>query len=310
MANYIDLSGIIGLQRNFINRAGSTGATPEQIAAVNLLDASLNSLSQALNAAGQSIGPTLTYQTEVQRILNREKNRLDAKKSTIDAAYQGQKRMIDLTNSSTKRTQAYNLILIVAVITFLIVLAIKNSYDNEIIPNALLDIMNIIVLAGGSIYCIVLYINAYHRSKMDFDQIVLDDPPQPSQAELEAAIANNKANGQLSDSTSRANAGCIGAQCCPSGSTFNEFNKICVPGKPSTAGANDVAFYDVSGRNISWRLGSTCVDPKMYDPLKLVCAEPAAQGFTTMNTSAGAKPYTPCEFSQYNVYNSCGSSAM
>ena len=308
MANYIDLSGIIGLQRNFVNRAGAVDSTDAQVLAANELDKNLAGLSSSLNTAGQSIGPTLTYQTEVQNILNRENRRLVNKKSTIDAAYQGQKRMIDLTNSSTKRTQAYNLILIIAVVTFLIVLAIKNSYDNGIIPNAVLDIMNIVVLAGGTIYCIVLYVNAYNRSKMDFDQIVLDDPKQPSQAEIETAIANNRANGQLSDSTSKANAGCVGAQCCPTGSTFNEFNKICVPANPSGSASQNVAFYDVSGRNISWSLGSTCVAPKVYDPLTLSCKVPTVQGFETMNTSAGAQPYTPCEFSQYNVYNRCGSS--
>ena len=313
MANsYIDLKNLIDLQRTFIGSAGASGT------ALNGLDSNLIGLSTSLNAAGQSIGPTLTYQTDVQNILDREKGRLDAKKSTIDAAYQGQKRMVDLTNSSTKKTQAYNLILVVAVITFLVVLGIKQIYDNGIIPNAVLDIMNIVILSGGMIYCIVLYMDASRRSNMDFDQITLDMPPQKSQAEIDADRANRLASGKISDATSSANAGCTGAECCPAGSTFNEYYKICVPNVAplgSVTGAN--AFYNSSSREITWINPATattdnpagCGGLDKYDPLKLACAT-TTQGFETMNTSAGAQPYTPCEFSQYNVYNRCGSSAM
>jgi len=314
--SYIDLKNLIGLQRTFIGSAGA--ATVNGQNALNGLDVALGGLSTSLNDAGQSIGPTLTYQTDVQNILDREKGRLDAKKSTIDAAYQGQKRMVDLTNSSTKKTQAYNLILVVAVITFLVVLGIKQIYDNGIIPNAVLDIMNIVILSGGMIYCIVLYMDASRRSNMDFDQITLDMPPQKSQAEIDADRVNKLASGQLSGATGSANAGCAGAECCPAGSTFNEYYKICVPNVAplgSVTGAN--AFYNSSTRAITWINPATaitatpagCGGADKYDPLKLACIT-TTQGFETMNTSAGAQPYTPCEFSQYNVYNRCGSSTM
>lgn len=309
MSNYVDLNGIIGLQRAFIGNAGAISTGQGQTAVGNL-DANLAGLSTSLNAAGQSIGPTLTYQTEVQSILDRENSRLNAKKSTIDAAYEGQKRMVDLTNSATKKTQAFNLILVVAVITFLVVLGIKQFYDNGIIPNAVLDIMNIVILSVGMIYCIVLYMDAIRRSNMDFDQITLESPSQKSQAEIDADRAKRLASGQLSDATATANAGCVGAECCPAGSTFNEFNKVCVPA-PTTADLNagKKAFYNTSDRSISWSLPATCVAPQTYSNTQLGCIT-SAQGFTTMTTSDGAQPYTPCEFSQYNVYNRCGSSAM
>jgi hypothetical protein len=316
MANYIDLSGIIGLQRQFIGSAGATS----NAAALSGLDLSLNSLSQALNAAGQSIGPTLTYQSEVQSILDRENSRLAAKKSTIDAAYKGQQRMVDLTNSETKKNQAYNLILIVAIITFFVVLGIKQVYDNGIIPNAVLDIMNIVILAGGMIYCVVLYTDAYKRSNMDFDQITLDDPTKKTQAELEAERLNKLANGNLSAATAGANAGCAGAACCPAGSTFNEFNTICVPNEAPFGTTGYVSGtwkpFIKGDKTLEWRNPATattaslpgCGTADNYDPLKLACKPATTQGFETMNTSAGAQPYTPCEFSQYNVYNRCGSS--
>lgn len=311
--SYIDLKNLIGLQRDFIGSAGAAGNV--DAAALSTLDLGLRRLSTGLETAGQSIGPTLTYQTDVQNILEREKGRLEAKKSTIDAAYQGQKRMVDLTNSATKKTQAYNLILVVAVITFLVVLGIKQIYDNGIIPNTVLDIMNIAILSAGMIYCIVLYMDASRRSNMDFDQIALDSPPQKSQAEIDADRANRLASGELSSATSSANAGCAGAECCPAGSTFNEYYKICVPDIAPLGSVSEAkAFYDDSSRVIAWRNPATatpagCGAVDKYDPLKLAC-KVAAQGFETMNTSAGAQPYTPCEFSQYNVYNRCGSSTM
>ena len=321
MAAYIDLKNLVDLQKSFINTAGTVGATDAQKAAVNELDTKLQTLSTNLNADTSSIGPTLTYQTEVKTILDREKDRLDAKKSTIDAAYMGQQRMVDLTNSQTKKNKAYNLILIVAVITFLVVLGIKQVYDNGVIPNTVLDIMNIVILSVGMIYCVVLYMDIYNRSNMDFDQITLEQPYRKSQAEIDADRAKQLANGQLSDATAGANAGCVGAQCCPVGSTFNEFNKICVSDVAPIGSTNGAkAFYDPSTRIITWKdpvnkptsnpaYTDGCGVLNPYDPLKLAC-KVAAQGFETMNTSAGAQPYTPCEFSQYNAYNRCGTSAM
>lgn len=325
MAAYIDLKNLVDLQRTFIGTFGqqSGGATEAQL---NTLDRNLTNLSTALINAGSSIGPTLTYQTEVKTILDRENGRLNAKKDTIDAAYQGQQRIVDLTNSQTKKNKAYNLILIVAVITFLVVLGIKQVYDNGIIPNTVLDIMNIVILSVGMIYCVVLYMDIYNRSNMDFDQITLDQPYRKSQAEIDADRAKQLASGQLSDATAGANAGCAGAQCCPVGSTFNEFNKICVPNKapagtngyvdgtwkPFIEGDKTIVWKDPvnkqpSGSTPAYTDGCGVVNP--YDPLKLAC-KVTAQGFETMNTSAGAQPYTPCEFSQYNAYNRCGTSAM
>jgi hypothetical protein len=312
MANYVDLKNLIDLQTVFINSAGAL--TDSGLTATNELDINLAGLSQSLQDSTAAIGPTLTYQTEVQSVLDRERARLEAKKNGMDETYQGQQRMVDLTNSQTKKTKAYNLILIVAVITFLVVLGIKQVYDNGIIPNTVLDIMNIVILSVGMIYCVVLYMDVYNRSNMDFDQITLDQPYRKSQAEIDADRANQLASGQLSDATAGANAGCAGAQCCPVGSTFNEFNKICVPNvAPLGSNTNAKAFYDPSTRTIAWRNPATaspgCVTADKYDPLTLAC-KVVAQGFETMNTSAGAQPYTPCEFSQYNAYNRCGTSAM
>jgi hypothetical protein len=313
MAAYIDLKNLVDLQKSFVNAASAPTATSEQIAATNTLDNNLTTLSTNLDTAASSIGPTLTYQTEVKTILDREKGRLDAKKSTIDAAYMGQQRMVDLTNSQTKKNKAYNLILIVAVITFLVVLGIKQVYDNGIIPNTVLDIMNIVILSVGMIYCVVLYMDVYNRSNMDFDQITLDQPYRKSQAEIDADRAKQLASGQLSDATAGANAGCVGAQCCPVDSSFNEYNKICVPNyAPQNTPSGAKAFYDPSTRIITWINPATpsgCGGANRYDPLTLAC-KVTAQGFETMNTSAGAQPYTPCEFSQYNAYNRCGTSAM
>lgn len=311
--SYIDLPNLVNLQRRFI---GNAGAISSNTGALNNLDANLNALSTSLNQAGASIGPTLTYQTEVQSILDREKQRLDDKKNSVDAAYVGQKRMIDLTTSATNKNKAYNLILIIVVITLLAVLGIKQFYDNGIIPNTVLDIMNIIILAVGIIYAVVLYLDASSRSNMDFDQIALDAPKQKSPDEIAADRAAQLSSGNLSAATAAANAGCVGAQCCPTGSTFNEYHKICVPAVPSDAVSGAKPFYDTSTRTVTWRNPATattttppgCGTADKYDELKLACKTPA-QGFTTM-TADGAQPYTPCEFSQYNVYNRCGSSMM
>jgi hypothetical protein len=321
MSNYVDLKNIVDLHRSFIN---NTGASSTEL---NTLDTNLQALSTKLSDNTNSVLPTLTYQSEVKTILENEQARLDARKGNIDAAYAGQKRMVDLTNSATKRGKAYNMILIIFVVSLLIVLGIKQLYDNGIIPNAVLDIFNIIVLSGGVIYCVILYVDISKRSNMDFDRIDLGDPTQKTQAELEADRLNKLSAGSLSDATAIANAGCIGAQCCPVGSTFNEYNHICVPDLPPLGSAVGSSPFIQPDKSLLWKnavnkraVGSVpantsgCDATLPYDPLTLACKVAAAQGFTTLSaepsTSSGAKPYTPCEFNNYNSYNSCGSNMM
>ena len=321
MSNYIDLKNIVDLQRSFINNAGADSAQ------LNTLDTKLQDLSTKLSTNTNSVLPTLTYQSEVKTILENEKARLDARKGNIESAYAGQRRMVDLTNSATKRGKAYNMILIICVVSLLIVLGIKQVYDNGIIPNAVLDILNIIVLSGGVIYCVLLYLDISKRSNMDFDRIDLGDPAQKTQAELDADRLSKLSAGSLSDATAGANAGCIGAQCCPLGSTFNEYNHICVPDKPPLGSNAGTSPFIQPNKSLLWKdpvnkiaagsvpANTSGCDAKLpYDPLTMACKVAAAQGFTTLSaepsTSSGAKPYTPCEFNNYNSYNSCGANMM
>ena len=326
MSNYVDLKNIVDLQRSFINNAGAIADTGYSDK-TNTLDTKLQELSTKLATNTNSVLPSLTYQSDVKTILDKEKARLDARQGNINSAYAGQKRMVDLTTSATKRGKAYNMILIIFVVSLLIVLGIKQFYDNGIVPNTVLDILNILILAGSVIYCVLLYLDISKRSNMDFDRIDLGDPTQKTQAELEADRLSKLSAGSLSDATAGANAGCVGAQCCPVGSTFNEYNHICVQNLPplgSTAGFKPFIQLD---KSLLWKdpvnkiaAGSVpantngCTTTLPYDPLTLACKVAVAQGFTTLSaepsTSSGAKPYSPCEFDNYNSYNSCGANMM
>jgi hypothetical protein len=110
MSSWFDLSSIVGLQRSIISDLSGNSAV------INNLDVSLNDLNNALSAANTNVLPTLTYQNDVNTILERENTRLGERKQAIDIAETGQRRMIDLTNSAILKKQAINNMYVVVVV--------------------------------------------------------------------------------------------------------------------------------------------------------------------------------------------------
>ena len=182
---WVDISGILGIQRAMLN-AGST-----------INDANFNNLDTAVDRANNSILPTLTYQKEVLDIVEREKLRLAARKGAIDNAYNGQARMVSLTDNITAKNQAYNYMLFVIVLIILAYLGINMLGRYEIVPKTVLDILSIIIISVGLIYCIYLYIDIKRRYNMDFNQVVLREPAAKSQDQINKDMDANVKSGNL-----------------------------------------------------------------------------------------------------------------
>ena len=308
---WADISGILGIQRAILK-------DPTNLDSAKNSDLYFNNLDSAVNSANNSILPTLTYQKEVLDIVNRENGRLAARKAAIDNAYNGQSRMVSLTDSVTAKNQAYNYMLFVVVIIILSYLGIKMLYRVEIIPTILLDVINIIIISVGIIYCIYLFIDIRRRYKMDFNQVVLRDPSAKSQDEIDKDMDANVKSGNL--------LGVAGSQgSCQPDHTYSKRSKICVPNAPpaqyDATGAlkpatdqyvSSARYFAKSDGTFEWRDANAqkgndtggCGAVANYNYDLLGCKPP--ETFDNMilpSSSANAEAFTASEFDNYGKYN-------
>jgi len=312
---WVDISGILGIQRAIVN-AGNNGVSEVNKQYFTALD-------NAVNSANNSILPTLAYQKEVLDIVNREKTRLEARKGAIDNAYNGQARMVSLTDSVTAKNQAYNYLLFVVVLIILAYLGIKILKNMEIVPVIVLEIANIIIISVGLIYCIYLYIDIKRRYNMDFNQVVLRDPDAKSQDEINKDMDANVKSGDLLS--------VAGNKGCQPDHSYNKKYDICVPNAPpvkynadNTAKVsaeqypNTARYFAKDDGTFEWKNAASatpapsatptsengCGTLDKYDFELLACKVP--ETFSNMNlpsSSANAKAFTASEFDNYGKYN-------
>ena len=307
--DWIDLSGVLGIQRALLS-AGRT--VPPEFTAV----------SDAVSNANNNILPTLAYQQEVLDIVNRENGRLVNRKKAIDNAYNGQARMVSLTDSVTAKNQAYNYMLFVVVLIIFSYLGIKMLKSLDIVPSIVLEILNIIIISVGLIYCIYLYIDIKRRYNMDFNQVVLQEPPAKSQDQINKDMEANMKSGNL--------LGVAGSQgSCQPDHTYSKNYKICVPNAPPKfVGSSDPGYtqsyryFAKDDGTFEWRDANVlkgdntggCTTSTAsadiakgitnYDYDLLGCKAP--ETFSNMilgNSSANAEAFTASDFNNYGKYN-------
>jgi hypothetical protein len=283
---------------------GNTTTATAQI--TNALETPLTELTNVLKTQGGVLDATLTKQTDVISILDREQRRLSERKVAVDAANVGQNRMVDLTRNASQRNRAINNMFITGVVALLLYLGIR--FSSNLLPELAVDIMMILLVSITLLTLIMQYNDYIRRDNMDYDMINLGEPAQMNG---KTSTYNRGASGS-GILASRIGGGCIEDACCPAGTKYNKKFAICVP---------NMAPYDTptitvqTGANFkyfiadkSWKNESTC-GANGYSDIELACAAapPAAQPFTTISGSRStlsdqAKPYDAYEFSDYNLY--------
>jgi len=282
---WFNINKIAELQKGLIKDLSGNNQA-EATRTVNNIASNLAALDTTVS--GSSVLPTLTYQNDVNRILDREKNRLDEKKKIVDNAEMSQKRLIDLTTNSTLRNKAINKIYVVITIALFIYLGIRLL--SNFVPEFIADILVILVVSVTIIIVVKMYSDYSARNNMDYNIIDLGEPGQKTDASSAAAAA---ASANLLES--RFN-GCVKEACCPKGTTFNEKYSICVPDFPPNDGKTTITYkYFISSK--SWEEPAANCE---YSLTELACKKDA---FTTIGiTSDKAKPNSPDEFVNYNLY--------
>lgn len=292
---WFNLNSIVDLQRGLINDLSGNTSLQSQ-SAINNLAGNLNTLSTTIN--GSSVLPTLTYQNQVNGILDRENSRLAERKQAIDSSEFSQQRMVDLTNNATMQNKALNKIYVVFAIATLVYLGIRLLVKTMIVPEMVTDIMLIILITLTIIMIINMYYDYNRRNNMNYNMINLGEPAQ--------------LNGNASSSSSSKNLldmrfnGCIKESCCADGTTFNDKYSICVPDLPPINGTNTASYkYFISTK--TWLDPVTKCASNGYSLTDLSCNGNTVSGFTTIansstKTSDMAIPNGPIEFVDYNLY--------
>ena len=278
--DWFDLNNIVSLQRNLINDLSGNSSLGAQ-RAINNVAGNLSALSSSIDQS--SVLPTLTYQEQVNTILERENGRLADRKKAIDQAEMGQKRLVDLTTNATLRNKAMNKIYVVITIAILCYLGIRLLINYEMVPEKVTDILFIILVTGSTILIINMYYDYDRRNNMDYNMIDLGDPKQltGSAAATDAAAAKNLLESRFN--------GCVKEACCTEGSSFNEKYSICVPNLPpfDSPGITTTNFtqYKYFIASKSWENADTKCGVGKYSITELACGNTVA-GFTTISATS------------------------
>jgi hypothetical protein len=286
MSPWYNLNSIVDLQKNLIY---DLSGSPDAYLQINTIGAKLTNLGNTVSQS--SVLPTLTYQNEVNTILERENTRLAERKQAIDAAEMGQKRLVDLTTSQTLRNKAINNMYIVITIAILVYLGIQLLIKTGVVSTFITDIMFIFLVTGTVITLITMYYDYDRRNNMDYNIINLGEPKQMTgSSDSSSSSSKNLLDVRFG--------GCIKDACCAEGTTFNDKYSICVPNLPPNDGKTQPGFkYFIVSKN--WEDPAKCANG--YSLTDLSCNGNVVSGFTTM-TSDYAKPSGPHEFVDYNLY--------
>jgi len=188
----------------FIDKSKNTG---------NISQTALNPLYQNYNIASNSASALLSNVTDMSNILMFETDRLNQKQQSIDTAISGQQRIISLNDSYRQRYSAYTNIIITAIITLTVIIAISIIGKLlSFLPSFIFDVLSIVTFLLGFFVCYYSYLDINKRSNMNFNQLQLDPPSMPTASQIDASQAAAANVGDLLGSIDL-NA-CAGSICC------------------------------------------------------------------------------------------------
>jgi hypothetical protein len=238
------------------------------------LQKKLNGLNTQFTTANASAGPLLDHQQEMNRILNLEQHRLQMKKTNIDGAFDGKKRMIYLNESYRKRHAAYTKITITIVVALLLYVGIY--WFNQmfpVLPSGVVDVLTILIFSIAIIYIAITYNRILMRDRMNFDELELPPPADQGNANVGGAHVNYSGNGFF-DGVSLL---CMNGACCADGTTWSNGKCIPTPAASTSATTTKSAFTTIA---------------QAYSEL-------VNQPQMNINAIVKIKPYGPSEFDGY-----------
>ena len=138
------------------------------------LSTSIGSLNTNLDSIQNKSNTLLSQQNEIKNIVDRETDRLELKKNSVENAYTSQNRAVYINDNISKRNNAYLQILFAIVIALVIVfiLSIMGSYF-PVIPSIVLNIIYVCIFSVIIIYSISIYSEIQTHDRIDYDKLKL-----------------------------------------------------------------------------------------------------------------------------------------
>ena len=183
-------------------------------------------------ATYNTYGTIRKNQNDLDDIIKREKQRLNAKQQTVDDALFQQTRLQTLNNSYRLRYKHYlYMLMIVIVMLVLIIVLNRLGKSLSIIPEAVVDMLYVAVIAGGGFMLYFAFLDMRRRDHMDFEKVKLKAPAEDRTA-AEEGTARRKmiSEGDLLGLS----LDCVGKDCCPEEGTsaktiWDEEQNKCIP---------------------------------------------------------------------------------
>ena len=180
------------------------------------------------------------FQDVSNEIIQAETRRLNEKKQGIDAAYASQQRMVSLNQSYSMRMRSWSYL--IAILSVAIVLSIVLGYSRNIIPDFVVDILIIIILAGAIIWAYLIYADIQKRDENDFNLLSMQSS---SLMDPNNIIANGNTPGIMDGNTTTDfgsllfGATCVGSQCCDETTqTYDTSMNRCAPKRTTVTGTS------------------------------------------------------------------------
>ena len=190
------------------------------------IDKQISQLQSNTSAADDANNELLLKQEEVKAIINDEKNRIQTNIDTVENNITTKKRMIEFNESNRLRTEQYNNILYIFVISLsLIVVIIIGFRQISFLPDIISQILVIIVGSVSSIYIFKLYSKINQRSHLDYNKLNLDKPVIDSPEQIKRSKETAAKSGDLLGSITTD--GCTGAECCSTGTIWDTDAQQC-----------------------------------------------------------------------------------
>jgi hypothetical protein len=288
----LPLSGLLNIQKNYLNDLAEISQTNRNVAGdLDDIQQRLKTIDSSFKDANTSAEYTLTHQSKIEDILEKEHQRLLSKKDEIDNIHFGKMRSVELNDSYRKRQSEYIRIIVAIIIAIVLYIAVS-----LILPDQLRDISVVIIFVALIIYCGKILWVVYKRDNMNHDRLDLLPPSD----------VNSGTRGSLPlsrpESTSSSSAVCVGEVCCAEGSRWDASVNKCIISctdstKPISKGNECISM-------------TACVAP--FKICGNACiSETATCGTTTVNPfstlgeeriqtkTSEVKPYTPYEYNEY-----------
>ena len=158
---------------------------------------------------------------KVKNIVDNETTRLENKEEIIDELYFSKQRNDDFVKSETDRNNAYyRLVLIILGVFILCFLIYYLQSFFPFIPDLVIEILYIIVIAGGIIWLLLKYSDIQRRSRLDYNKIdfdyLLKEKNIVDTTNKSLVSRGTKVRPKIDNDEN-----CVGAACCSSGKFIN-----------------------------------------------------------------------------------------